>query len=487
MIPIFKAEKDLAEKIQANASIAYLCPIQKFELEPVLKASIDEATLSIAGKEDPDLYHTLSILVTTSWNKNDDVFLPEEVWASRHTPEHKQTNIEHNDDKIVGHIVGNWPVNNDYKLLKDDLVLDDLPETFHILTAGVIYRQRSNPETLAEVQELINQIEAGKKFVSMECMFKGFDYAVQSSQGDNQVVARASDTAFLTKHLRAYGGTGEYEGHRIGRLLRRITFCGKGYVDKPANSSSIIFDRNHLSEFTNITKNNAFLKNGVISSRTKVVSQERLNMSDNTHYENKISDLEKQVGDLKDQLSKADVQKLQDEINELKEAKDAQASKISELEQEKKDLEKTKSDLVEAKEAVEKQLTDTKASHDETKTKFDELMKEKLKADRVAKLVNDGVDKELAEKKVELYANLNDEQFEAVAEDILKAVTAVVASEAEANDDEDDNKDDEVVASAKPNSEPDMTDSVDDNKLETTRAGLAKWVSSELNMSNEEA
>jgi hypothetical protein len=44
----------------------------------------------------------------------------------------------------------------------------------------------------------------------------------------------------LTKHLRAYGGTGEYENYKVGRSLRGISFSGKGLVNKPANPRSII-------------------------------------------------------------------------------------------------------------------------------------------------------------------------------------------------------------------------------------------------------
>src|SRR5690606_32975140 len=45
-------------------------------------------------------------------------------------------------------------------------------------------------------------------------------------------------------HLRAYGGNGVYEGYRLGRLLRNITFSGKGLVDVPANK------RSHITSFS---------------------------------------------------------------------------------------------------------------------------------------------------------------------------------------------------------------------------------------------
>ena len=65
----------------------------------------------------------------------------------------------------------------------------------------------------------------------MECIFRGFDYGIRKPDGTNHVLARDQDTAFLTQHLRAYGGDGIYQDHKIGRVLRQITFSGKGFVD----------------------------------------------------------------------------------------------------------------------------------------------------------------------------------------------------------------------------------------------------------------
>ncbi|QEL19556.1 hypothetical protein [Limnoglobus roseus] len=87
---------------------------------------------------------------------------------------------------------------------------------------------------------ILAEIAKGEWFVSMECLFAGFDYSMRARDGTTRVVARNEQTAFLTKHLRAYGGTGEYQGAKVGRLLRNIVFSGKGLVRKPANPESVI-------------------------------------------------------------------------------------------------------------------------------------------------------------------------------------------------------------------------------------------------------
>ena len=500
-IPIFKAERDagLADQIQANASIGYICPIQTFNIPDLLKASIDDTLFSIAGKDDPDLYKTLSILVTTSWNKNDDVFDRGEVWAARHTPEHKQTNLNHDDNKIVGHIVGNWPIDIDNKLLDSNLAIDELPDMFHLLTASVIYKQRSNPETQAEVKELIEKIEAGDKFVSMECIFRGFDYAISKEDGSKQVISRNSESAFLTKHLRSYGGTGEYENYKVGRLLRQITFCGKGFVDKPANDFSIIFDKDDLISFNYAEESNPFNINGVILTSSNFLNKEESkSMSDNTtHLESQISELKASLkdmqdvnADLKSKLSQADVKKFEDEIQTLTTAN-----------------EKLESDLSSAKEDVEgwkqritdddKRSTELAEANTKLQADLDKIKLASVTTDRVSTLVAGGVDKELAKTKVATYAGLNDEQFADIAKDI---VAAIVKAETVTQDDSTDGNEDtsdasssddtKVLDTAKPDTDPALAaDSEDDTEdsLQVARAGLANWVSTNVLNDGEES
>ena len=225
-IPVFKHEIEagLGDMIQSTASVAYHAEIRP-DLQP--KVQLSETALAYMKKTfadvaDKDLYYVPSILVTTSWNKNDDVFDKAEVWLARKTPEDKPTNLGHDEHEIVGHIISNFAVDEHYELLPDVDSVDDLPDFYHILTGSVIYKHWQDPELVERTENLITEIESGSKCVSMECLFKGFDYAVSTNQGI-QVVPRTKETSFLTKHLRAYGGTGVYDGHKVGRLLRHIT------------------------------------------------------------------------------------------------------------------------------------------------------------------------------------------------------------------------------------------------------------------------
>jgi hypothetical protein len=131
-----------------------------------------------------------------------------------------------------------------YVLDKDgteiELTEDDTPPNeFDIEVAGVLYR--AFPELSDRIDEIIAKANAGEMFVSMEAWFPDFGYGlIDPKNGEIKLITRSEETAFLTKHLRTYGGSGEYQGFRVGRVLKDIIFGAQGFVDKPANPESVI-------------------------------------------------------------------------------------------------------------------------------------------------------------------------------------------------------------------------------------------------------
>jgi len=185
----------LAEQISSQASVAYVSQLYAPDLEAPLKGSpaYSDALnkfFTKSGRDDNDIYHTYSILVTTSWNRNDDVFGKEEVWASKNTPQYKPTNLEHDEKQIVGGIIGNWLVDTNFNLIDENTSFEELPDVYHLLVSSVIYRQWQDPEYQARAEELIEKIENGQMFVSMECVFRGFDYAVVTPDEKNHISSR---------------------------------------------------------------------------------------------------------------------------------------------------------------------------------------------------------------------------------------------------------------------------------------------------------
>ena len=173
-IPIYKAEAEhgLSDAITApeNISISANCPVL---LDEKVVAAVKEQTKakspdflekSIASNEDQlDLHYIYSILATTGWNRNDDVFDIKEMWDARNTAEDKPFNKGHDPSDIIGHITGNAVVDENYELVKNDSEIDYLPEKFHILTSAVIYKHVSSRDRnlpLA-IKGLIQEISEG--------------------------------------------------------------------------------------------------------------------------------------------------------------------------------------------------------------------------------------------------------------------------------------------------------------------------------------
>jgi hypothetical protein len=531
--------KDGIDKaIASNTSVAYIS-----ELKPCQNinenintsatyACINNEEQTLASISDEDLYYVQSILVTSSWNKNDDVFDKIEVWNARSTPEDKPTNLEHDEDQIVGHIVSNWPISMDGSKLPDDIDIENLPDKFHIVTGSVIYRNFSNPELNARAEELIQQIKDGKKYVSMECYFNNFDYGLlNNNNGEYHIVSRNENSAYLTKHLRAYGGAGEFENYKIGRVLRNINFSGKGFVDKPANPESIIFAPEQTNKLLQKNKN-IHLENNSVCNIQASLNMENTNMS-----------LEKDISDLKDKVEamngcseslkeaystvtslETKVMELESSIKDKDEAMislstqkteldNALAAKDAELEEYKKKMQYDVAQLDEAKaseiEAIQKDhaeafksIQDELASANETieayKIREAELAKQALIASRISQLVQTGVTEDIAAATVNRFESLDDEAFSAITALVGSNTPEWAQSQTEqtASEDTEASTEEEVTESianeteAATESDLDNVEveesidlsvgSEDDSELQTTRASLVDFVYSRL-------
>jgi hypothetical protein len=396
---VYKAEREagLAEALadsRVTFASAFLRPTTKFDVSPRVRAIASERAL--AAKGDPDLFYIDAVLVTTDWNQNDDIFDPLDTWVARKTPEDKPLNIGHDDNRIVGHMVSNRVVDLDFQEVADDTVADELPNKFHIVTGAVIYKAWATPELQEQVDQVLADIAKGEMAVSMEVLFRGFDYGLMGSDGSMRVVARNEKTAFLTKHLRRYGGSGKYGDERVGRVLRNLTFSGKGLVKNPANVHSVILPpaaEPAPAQASVEVKINAPATPPVYTSASGEVSSaaQPKDCDMTITLEQAIADLKEAkatiarleseknaevVNDLKAQAQAADAAKKAAE-DALKAATDAAVAEKSKFE---KDL----AEAVAKAEDLTKKLGDAEKTLAETTAKLAAIETEKTKADRVA-------------------------------------------------------------------------------------------------------
>lgn len=412
--PIFQAERDagLAEIIAnpANACIVAHSPLALPKKWNKLNSTFRDKAVAekavAAANDNEELYPMFSVLVSTGWNLNDEVFLKSRMWAARHTPEDKRVDFRHKDQDILGHIVGNYVVDNDGNVLADDTKEEDLPDEFHIIAESVLYKEWKDEDQQKRVDGIITEIETAlasdkdedvKWYVSMECAFYGFDYAIKDTGNKVTIVERTESTAVLTKYLRAYGGSGTINNYKIGRVPKNISYSGLGLVENPGNPKSVIF-------------------NGVLSFREEQTSQvheimeiamANENPKDSSaadaliaEYKNKIQALESAKSDLDTKVGKLEAD-LVAKDNEIKVLNTKVTETENKVEAAKTEANSKLEEVNKKLEVSEKALADIKASE--------------VKTNRVAKLVEKGLAKDEAEATVVKFEGLSEEQFDAIA------------------------------------------------------------------------
>ena len=481
-INIFQREisDGIGELVKSTASVAYCSQAEikgkEDNLENAMANISDTEILDkviAENKDQIDLYYLESVLVSTGWNKNDDVFMTEATWEARNTPEDKQFNFMHDENDIIGHITGSYVLSKDGKRVETD----GMPEDFDIITQAVLYNSWTNEDNRDRMQKIISEIEEGKWYVSMECLFAGFDYALIDKDGQAKILARDEQSAFLTKHLRAYGGTGEYEGYKIGRALKNIAFSGKGLVAKPANPRSVIINKNSSKAF-------------VLDDNSRSLNIGDFTMSD-------VSVLEKRIAELKTALASTE-QENKEIKAKIEEAKDKEfASQVEAFEASIEEKQGTIAELEESVKSTQARVAELedalKASQTELAAamkNMDEMKKKEKMEKRKAALTEAGLDEEETE------ATLA--SLEALEDDAFDSVVAVMKKKAVMNDEKkedegamkpkaEETEAEEVEATAEvfeevETSEATLVEPATDeaDELESTRASLSNWISENI-------
>jgi hypothetical protein len=395
MMLIYDQEKldniaDIIVKPENCKSLSY-CELTKVDLSvlDMSKLSKDKLEGALGSISDIDLYPFYTILVSIGTNKNDDVYTKEDVWQAKHTAEHKPLNIEHNQSKVVGHITGSRAVDSEFSTIKEDLTVDTLPDKFHILSSAVIYRNlNSTVEGLYdESSKLINEVEDGKWCVSVETLFSNFDYLIKSDSSE-RIIPRTKDSAYLTKHLRIYGGNGSYNGEKVYRVLRNLIFSGKGLTKKPANPESVVL--NNFGVFNNV---NQKIKGDI-------------SMASETDNKDRVKELETKVDELTAKSAKAEAS-----VETFKVTQEQKDKEITDLKLKIEDLNKTITEVNQAKASLETEKTDIATKLATATDELNKIKIDNLKISRISVLVDKGLEKAQAVEVVDKFISNSDEQF----------------------------------------------------------------------------
>lgn len=404
-------EAGLSDLILASTSVQIDSPVKIItdgtqQLKLQLKNDLNKIIATNLGQ--PDLHYLDTVLVSVGWNNNDDVFLKDEVYAARHTAEDKPFNYEHNENDVIGHITGCEVIDDTGLVLADDLDMSKVPDSFHIKTSAVLYKHWEDKAKAERIVEIIKEIAEDKWFVSMEALMTNFDYALKNvNTNEQKIVARTQSTAFLTKHLRRFKGTGRFEDYEVGRILRHITFAGKGLVRRPANPKSVILTST-ASAFNGVTAN--------LKTENDIMSEQS------------VAELSKELASLQREIVKANTERDQalatiDQMNSqqtavkiqsLEGAVTARDEKIKELTSTAAQLQTSLDEAIKAKTQANDYEEEAKKKYKEASAKLEELEAQTKSQARVAALVEAGHAKEAAEATVKSLAGLSDDQFNAV-------------------------------------------------------------------------
>lgn len=376
------------------------------ELKGNQEVSEEMIKYATANKMDShDLYPFSCVFVSTNWNGNDDVFLREEVWVARNTAKNHPVNVDHKTLDIIGHMTEVAPFTYAGNFIPDSTSPEDLVEDYDLVCNGFIYTEWNNSDREAAILEIIDGIESGKKSCSMECLFKNFDFALKS-EGQIHIVPRNENTAFLTKHLRRYGGSGKYNGYQIGRVLRGISFVGKGIVESPANKRSIFIHNTQEKDAIIAKASEKFYTDVVNANMEKNMNEEFVKVQE------KVDQLIQKVEALATEKEniKLSLQKTQSDLDAANQVIIDKVAALATLESE-------KNDALSAKQALEQKIA-------ELEQKIAEMQSQAKLETRKNELKVAGLSDEDASAKVTLFANLNDLQWTEVSKTITAAVTA---------------------------------------------------------------
>lgn len=429
---IYQQEIDdgLADQFGSCFSISYDIPVLTAEKNYVGKV---KNVSSIVGKllEDDFIYEYPAILATAGvWNLNDQVFDKFEVWKAKYSPLNKPSNLNHQPDKVVGHTSRVFAITDEETPKNIPAEIDgkpnmEIPDTYHLLTVDSFYKyfikayKSLNTEAFIEKnKQTYDGIVSGELSVSMECIFSDFDYALMDKNGNQKIVKRDDNTSFLSKKLRKFGGTGEYQGYRVGMLMRDIMFTGKGITDNPANPASVIFSKESLAFASqNYTKFEDILTTEITSAYTINVNGE---------HKMTLEQLQAKVTELESALvkSKADLEEANKAKVELESTKAEVATLKSEIAATTEKLantEKTAKEAATALEVANKEVKETKEKLSTAETDLTKIKAEKVKSDRINAIKEQlSLSKEESEADYLTVASLTDENFAAWLENTKK-------------------------------------------------------------------
>ena len=328
----------------------------------ISKASLDSLKDIIPG--DVDLDKNMDLLaiaynaaVVNAFNKNGDGIDSQSAVRILDQFKHKPTNIEHQKQKVVGHIVSaGFSSFMDNELLSPEEV-EELNEPFNIALASLVYRT-VNPQFANLVEqsvdpesEFYHQVSA-----SWEIGFNDFVLAVGSNDlKDAEIIDDENIIDELKGNLKALGGEGRMkDGSPIHRLIVGDIFpLGIGFTSNPAANVKGLTSSIKEEKVLNAEKKKKNISQNINSD---VNNKKSIIMDNNEILNNLVSALEEKVSEKK--FSEEAVATVSKIINDaILERNESFVQEKEQLETEKAELAKAAEENAEAVKKLQEELS----------------------------------------------------------------------------------------------------------------------------------
>ena len=254
----------IIRSMQTNKKFPYTstfdCPILSYSNEDNM--SISQASLKNLKDllpSDIDYSQNIDLMgvayngaVVNQFNKNDDGISAEFATKIINNFIHKPTNIEHQKEKIVGHLVkaGFSEYGGSNRIISIDEARE-MKDPFNIALGAVIYKQ-INKDFAKLIERSVDELDNLHEAISAswEIGFSQFDIAVGSRDlKEAEIITNPKHFEEMKPMLRAYGGDGAMkDGTRLFRLLKGDIYpLGIGYTTKPAADVKGLYSENKSS------------------------------------------------------------------------------------------------------------------------------------------------------------------------------------------------------------------------------------------------
>ena len=247
----FKYICNFSEHIQAsNSSLEDVFSTASLEpLKDIIPPGIDfSKNIDLVGV-------AFNAAVANRFNKNGDGIDSKTAVAIKDYFIHKPTNIEHQRNKVVGHVIGSSlsRFGDNEIISEEEAVLEEGP--FNIALSAVVYKT-VNPKFANLIEQSVDSESEfyEKVSASWEVGFNDYDIVLGGKDlREGEIIIDESQKEEFKSFLKAYGGKGTTEdGVEVHRLIKgNIYPLGIGFTANPAAEvKGLVVEDDSASRFT---------------------------------------------------------------------------------------------------------------------------------------------------------------------------------------------------------------------------------------------